>query len=60
MSEIGVEQDDLYIGYAYKKAITNPDKMQETLGTIIFVIDLPRIFEQSVTSSIKNAVAVNE
>ena len=60
MSEIGVEQDDLSIGYAYKKAITNPQKMQETLGTIIFVIDLPRIFEQSVPSSIKNAVAVNE
>ena len=59
-SQLEFETNDLSLGYAYKKAITNPEKMQETLGTVIFLIDLPHILNQSVPSSIKNAVAVNE
>lgn len=59
-SETLSNKNNFPTGYIYTKEITDPKTITNTLGTIAFVIDLSRVFPQTVNDSIQNAVAINK
>ena len=60
LAQIALPQNDLSYGYLYSRTITSPENFSETIGTVIFVIDTPRIFTETDSSALYSAAAVNE
>ncbi len=60
LAQISLPQNDLSYGYLYTRTITSPDDFSKTIGTVIFVIDTPRIFSETDSTYLYNAAVVNE